>query len=240
MNNDLIADLAATLDGHQVTNEEGNIEETTSSTDQTADPAQNTTEEESTQSTEKSAESKTEVTHTEEEETEPNAVEDESGKRYVPEKRFKEVYAKAKEAERKYKDMEAQMLLNPQARQPQQQVASAPVAKEDLLEIEILKGKLPQFDQDSPEYSEELDTIGSEIYRANPGITRIEAAKRAIKFAENIAAKVSNTKLEARVVKTLQSDQGLTSRVGREPSTPNTDNMSEKEMEVYLKANGLW
>lgn len=171
-------------------------------------------------------------------EDEEQPVEDETGKRYVPEERFKKVYGKAKEAERELERLKQQI----QSQQPAAKPGKQPtVDKTEVLEVELLKGKLPQFDPESDQYSPELDELGATIFGANPGISRMEAARRAIKMVEKLATKTNEIKQEARTIKSLQSDQGITTRViSRESSSPDPDKMTEKEKEDWLKANGQW
>jgi hypothetical protein len=84
--------------------------------------------------------------------------------------------------------------------------------------------------------------LGFAIYKASPGITRLEAARKAVQMAKKIQSKVTEVKDEARSVKTQQSDQGITSRVtSREASSDVPDESSSpEEMEKWLKAHGQW
>lgn len=253
---DNMSKLAAALNGHEVTDDEGNVvEETTTETpaleEKTTDHVEETTSEETVEtSPTQNREDKTESTD--------EVAQDESGERYVPEKRFKDVYGKMKAHEReaaqakrerdelKTKISTGQQILETTV--PTQKM-KAP-EKADLIEIELLKTTMPEFDPmidpvtglpTNPKYSRELDELGTTILRANPGMTRMEAARRAKAMAENLGAGVNEVRREARTVKSQQSDSGITSRVINRSSTSKDPNqMSEKEMEAWLKANGQW
>jgi cytochrome P450 len=101
---------------------------------------------------------------------------------------------------------------------------------------------LTQFNPDGDEYSRELDELGFAIYKATPGITRLEAARKATQMAKKIQSRVTKVTEEARSVKAQQSDQGITSRVssrGASPDVPGED-ASPEEIETWLKARGQW
>lgn len=233
-------DLAAALDNHQITDDQG---ETTGETTPLEDSAtQEQTPVEDTATAEKPAETQDSTpVETKESET-PEMVElaaDETGKRYVPESRFKEVYGKWKEAERKAQASKP-VTLPPIA--PQK-----PIEKTDALEIELLRSTLPQFNPDNPEYNQDVDELGFSLYEGskdNKGrytMTRIEAGRKALSMAKKITSKVAEIKSEARTVKTQQSDQGITNRVlNREGQKIDPNKMSLEEMETWLKANGSW
>jgi hypothetical protein len=238
-----LQDLAAVFNGRQVTDDEGNVaDETDTSVEKPAAPEAQTTVEESA-SAEKPTGSKSEDSRSKDKDTENELAEDETGKRYVPEDRFKEVYGKAKAKEREAEEYRRELEKLRQGVVPNQPAAvnPAPVDKTEALEIELLKGKLPQFDPESDKYSPELDQLGAEIFKANPGITRLEAARRAMNYAQKVAMKVEGVRTEARAVKSLQSDQGITSRVqSRDAGQPDFDKMSEAEIENYLRRTGQW
>src|SRR4030065_1847334 len=101
-----IDDLAAALDGHQVTDEEGQAVET-DTTKEISTPEEQTTEEK-TATAEKPAES-SKPAPAEEEETESELAVDDSGKRYIPKSRFDQVYGEKKAAERKNEALEKQV-----------------------------------------------------------------------------------------------------------------------------------
>lgn len=233
-----IDDLAQAMNGRQVTDSEGQaVEETVTPQEESPTPEEQTTVDEGAQA-EKPAESEGEETQTKPEEDGIDLVElasDETGKRYVPESRFKEVYGKMKALERAQNEPKPEVL-------PQPKVTTQPLDKTDAVEIELLRATLPQFNPESAEYSRELDELGFAIYKAQPGVTRIEAARKAVQMAKKIQSKVAAVNQEARTVKSLQSDQGITSRVsshGAVSDTPGED-ASPEEMEAWLKANGQW
>jgi hypothetical protein len=172
-------------------------------------------------------------------ETNPDVAEDEDGKKYVPEGRFKEVYAKLKEAERK-------LASTPVQKAPT--MSSITPDRSALLETELLNQTLPQFNPNSPEYSEVLDEMGAEIYQSShrydqatgqivPTITKLEAARRALDRAKKLSGTQEQARKEARVVKSQQSDSGITSSskkvTSKEPQTL-------EEMEEFLKKTNQW
>lgn len=233
-------DLAAALDNHQVTDDQGQIVGEETPLGIPATQKQTPVKEGAT--AEKSVETKESVpTETKESENEPELVEtasDETGKRYVPEARFKEVYAKWKTAEREKAKVEPQV---------QPQPAPMPVNKADALEVELLRSTLPQFNPESPDYSRDIDELGFSFYegskdnKGNYTITRLDAGRKAISMAKKITSKFADIKLEARTVKAQQSDQGITSRVlNREGTKVDPMKMTLEEKEEWLKANGYW
>jgi hypothetical protein len=238
---DMAQQLAAALNGHEVTNDEGNVDERETSIEESAPQEQTPVEESAT--AESADETDVEVPKAETEESETDLAQDESGKRYVPEKRFKEIYGKAKATERELQALRAQLaqgnsVLQQAVGKPNSKNLAPKVDKADLLE---LKMTLPQFNPGSADYSEDLDTLGFQILRANPGMTPLQAGYQALEMAKKIASKVTGVKEEARTVKALQSDQGITNRVtSRQASQVNPDNMSAKELEAYMKQNGMW
>jgi len=237
-------ELIAALDDHQITDDDGQIKGEETPDEKSA--TQEQTPEEKDATAEKSAETKEDSPEsTEESENEPEMVEtasDETGKRYVPESRFKEVYAKWKKAERskpKGEDKPAQPVKEP--------IQTVPLDKADALEIELLRTTLPQFNPDNDDYSRDIDELGFSLYEAskdNTGrhtVTRIQAARKALKMAKKITSKVADVKLEAKSVKAQQSDQGITNRVlNRESTKPDPNKMSLEEKEEWLKANDSW
>jgi hypothetical protein len=235
-------DLAAALDNHQVTNNEGELMEETTSQEESAPQEQTPAEEAAT--VEKPAETEESVpTETKATENEPEMVElaaDETGKRYVPESRFKEVYAKWKDAERKSSTL-------PLPTVPQPAVQQKPLEKTDALEIELLRSTLPQFNPESSDYSQEIDELGYSLYEGSKDIkgrytmTRIDAGRKALSMAKKITSKIAEIKTEARTVKAQQSDQGITNRVlNREAKQLDPGKMSLSEMEEWLKTNNEW
>lgn len=239
---DAFSEMVAAFNDHQVTDDQGQVADDTAFQDTTADET-NTVEE--TATAEKPAETE-EVAPATTDETESTLAEDETGKRYVPESRFKEVYAKQKQLERELADAKkAQPNAGLQdVASVNNQLPQLPSDRTEALEVELLKTTLPQFDPNSTEYDRTLDEMGSEIFRANPGITRIEAAKRAIKRAGELTKTTAAIKAEARQVKSLQSDQGITSRVDSSVRTQQEPDMSKEtdpdKIEAYLRSKGQW
>lgn len=238
---DMAQQLAAALNGHEVTDGDGNVDERETSIEESA-PQDQTPVEESAE-VESTEETKVEEPKTDTEESETDLAQDETGKRYVPEKRFKEIYGKQKATERELQALKAQLaqgnsVLQTASSKPGSKQSAPKVDKADVLE---LKMTLPQFNPASQEYSEDLDTLGFQILRANPGMTPLQAGYQALEMAKKIASKVASVKEEARTVKSLQSDQGITNRVtSRQATQVNPDNMSAKELEAYMKQNGMW
>lgn len=259
---DNIQDLAAALNDHQITDDEGKMQEESTSFENTAVQETNTVEESET--AEKSVEpalsapkAPSKGTENATTEVEAELAEDEAGKRYVPEQRFKEVYAKQKEHERENQILKAQLEAS---KIGSRAVAQEPVApakpldsenRSNALESELLRATLPQFNPESDQYSPALDQLGAEIYKARmepdkkgnlvPTITKLEAARLAIKRAKDLQSKEVEIVAEARAVKASQSDQGITNRVSsRGASQPNPDNMSDKELEAYLRSTNQW
>ena len=234
-----IDDLAQVMN-RQVTDENGQaIEENETPLGETSTPEEQTTVNEDAQA-EKPADLEVEATQSKTDEDEiDNLVElasDETGKRYVPESRFKEVYGKMKDFERALKEPKAKETTLPPAIKPET------LDKSDKVEIELLRATLPQFNPDSSDYSEELDQLGFAIYKATPGLSRIEAARKAVGMAKKIQSKVAAVKDEARQVKSIQSDQGITGRVTSRESTSDIppDDASPEDMEKWLKTHGQW
>jgi len=224
----------------QITDDEGKLTEEQTSGEETAPPEEAPVEEAAT--AEKSADEETPPKEEPKSENEPEMVEtaaDETGKRYVPESRFKEVYAKWKEAERKAKDSGTQV--------PPEPIKSTPINKTDALEIELLRSTLPQFNPESDEYNREVDELGFSLYEGSKDtkgqytMTRLDAGRKAVAMAKNITSKLVSAKTEARTVKALQSDQGITSRVlNREPAKADPEKMTLEEKEAWLKETGNW
>ena len=250
---DNIEELTASLNGHQVTDENGELGEETTSFEDSAPQETNT--EEETASSEKSAEPTSTAPKAQEEDSENELAEDESGKRYVPEARFKEVYGKLKAYERGEIAPKANPSALPALELPSIQSLptqpAQPLDQASALEVELLKVTLPQFNPDAPEYSSALDALGDKLYKAagkfdskgkfTPGITRIEAAKQAIATARTLTQNQIAIQTEARKVKALQSDQGITSRVTqRQGQQLNPNSMSLEEKEAYLRSTGEW
>ena len=231
------SEMAAALNDHQVTDDEGKVAEETA-IEETATQEINTDDESA--SAVKPAEPEITEPKADDEGTETQLAEDESGKRYVPEGRFKKVYGEKKALEREIESLKNQSQVIKPTNQPTQQVN---LDKSSQLETELLYATLPQFDPNSDQHDAELDDLAVAIYQANPGITKIEAARRAIAKAKALTKDQVKIVAEARSVKTQQSDQGITSRVSNRPSTdsgvPGAD-ASLEEMEAYLRKTGEW
>jgi len=229
-------DLAAL--NHQITDEEGKIVAEETAPEETAPQEQTPVEAPAT--AEKSEDEQTPPKEEAKSENEPEMVptaEDETGKRYVPESRFKEVYAKMKDLERR----------TAMSQEPVRTSGLKPADKADALEIELLRSTLPQFNQENPEYSREVDELGFALYmgskdaKGNPTMTRLEAGRKALNMTKKITSNVVAIKTEARSVKAQQSDQGITNRVlNREGTKIDPEKMTLEEKEEWLKAQGSW
>ena len=235
-------ELAAAMD-RQITDDQGQAIADDTASEESAPQEQTTVEEDATAEKSADANDSTPV-ETKESENEPEMVElasDETGKRYVPESRFKEVYARMKAAER------GQSEKTPEVIKPYAPIQAKPVNRQDTLESELLRSTMPQFNADSDQYDRDLDELGYKIWQAskdatgNHTITQLEAGREAINMAKKITSKVADVKLEAKSVKVSQSDQGITNRVlNREGAQLDPEKMTLAEKEEWLKANDLW
>lgn len=171
---------------------------------------------------------------TESEETQ--LVEDEEGKKYIPEKRFKEIYAKAKENERKVRELEKAIAA--QIRQPAQE--AVPQSKADALEVELLFSKYPQFDPTNPDYDQDVDDLAADLYVAGKARTKIEAAKMALEKVKVLSSKSLSIKDEARTIKKMMAESVTSKGGARTEAQPDLDKMSVTELETYMKAKGEW
>jgi hypothetical protein len=245
MSEDMMDQLAATLDNRELTDESGEIPEEGETFEDDTAASETTTPEEDSDTGENPEDDFDSDTQSDDDDSESNLAEDESGKRYVPEKRFKGVYSKMKEYERALKEREELAAQGEQLLQQSQKSKSRPkgsaevkVDKADILE---LKMTLPQFNPANEEYDPTLDTMGLQILKANPGITPLEAGKAAIEMAKKISSSRVQAKTEARNAKAQQSDQGITTRVkSRQATQPNVDQMSDLEIEDMLRQSGQW
>lgn len=235
-------ELAAAMDDHQITDDQGQLIADDTASEESAPQEQTTVEEGAT--AEKSADTKeSSPEEAKESENEPELVEtasDETGKRYVPESRFKEVYAKWKAAQREKE-------TSPEVTKPIAPVPTIPANKQDALEIELLRSTMPQFNPESDQYDQDLDELGFSLYEGskdlagNYTMTRAEAGRKAISMAKKITSKIADAKIEAKTAKAQQSDQGITNRVlNRESTQVDPEKMTLEEKEEWLKANGLW
>ena len=235
-------ELAAAMD-RQITDDQGQAIADDTASEESAPQEQTTVEEDATAEKSVDTNDSTPV-ETKESENEPEMVElasDETGKRYVPESRFKEVYARMKAAER------GQSEKTPEVIKPYAPIQAKPIDKTDALESELLRSTMPQFNADSDQYDRDLDELGFQIWEAskdatgNHTITQLEAGRKAINMAKKITSKVADVKLEAKSVKVSQSDQGITNRVlNREGQQLDPDKMTLAEKEEWLKASGSW
>lgn len=245
-----LEDLAAELNDHQITDDQGGLSEETTSVEDTAALEENALDESAT--AEKSAETEKSDSTSEDTDSENELAEDDKGKRYVPESRFKEVYAKLKAKER-----EAQASQHDPVKDLTRPLQVPNLNNQELdttsaLETDLLKITLPQFDSEHKDYNPGLDQLGATIYKAagrtdvkgnfKPGITKLEAAKQAVAQAKRFTSDQIAIATEARQVKSSQADQGITNRVVSrgQAGTPNPDKMSLDEKEAWLKANGQW
>lgn len=238
-----IDDLAAALNGHNVTDENGDVsEEGTTFEEEPVASEQQTTEDEFAE-VESPSEEIPEAPQAESKSEENEFAEDETGKKYVPESRFKEVYGRQKALEREVEALRKlrQPLPESKTGRPQAKTGGK-VDKAELLEVEMLYDKYPEFDHNSGSYNPVLDEMGYEIWEASGRtISRLEAARRATARSRALTAGVEAVRSQARQAKAASSDSGLTSRtVSRGETTPNPDNMSVEEMEAYLKRTGNW
>lgn len=85
----------------------------------------------------------------------------------------------------------------------------------------------------------EVETTTEEI--SNPGITPLKAAQQAVSIARELSKSSAVAKSEARIVRSLQSDRGITgsNSINRQPDV-DPDKMSDRELEAYLKKIGQW
>lgn len=243
--------MVAALNGHEVTNDEGQVEETTSIGDTTAEEQIPV---EETAPAEKPAEPTESEPKADDDDSENTLAEDETGKRYVPEGRFKKVYGKAKELERKLASYEALLQSMPQPAvsetKTKPKTNETPISSPTKADVLELRMTLPQFDPKpdeygnptNPGYSQTLDALGYKIWKSNPDMSLVEAGREALRYAKELSKAQMESQNEARRVKSLNSDQGITSRVlnrGEQSSAPST-NASLEELEAYMKASGEW
>lgn len=232
---DNINDLKDAFNEHSVTDENGQIAETPATAEVPAEEQPTITE------TEAPAKAKEEPREQETAETDPDVAEDEDGKKYVPKRRFDEVYAKWKEAERSKSAPIAP---------PTPAMSGINPDRSALLETELLHQTLPQFNPSSPEYSEVLDEMGSEIYQSSyrfdpntqsvqPTITKLEAARRALDRAKRLGGTQDKIRAEVRIVKSQQSDSGFTA-ASKKVAEKKPEDMSLEEKEAYLRKTGQW
>lgn len=228
--------MAATLNQMSLTDGQGKIPEDDTSVENTATQEKNTVDQ--TATPEKAADDEDTSTQDGDSDSEKELAVDDAGKRYIPEKRFKKTYAEKKQLER---ELAAERAKSQNAGNTQQPV-TLPTSPNDDVESEMLFMKYPQFNPDSEDYSEAIDNLGLQIYKANPGISRLKAAALALKQARALTSDHAKIVSEARTVKAQQSDQGITSRVlnrSAESDVPG-EGASVQELEAYLRKTGQW
>lgn len=236
MQDNNLEELAAVLNGMEMTDENGEPREEQPFQSESATDEQEAPIEESDQA-EKPIESPEESTQESTEDEEHQLAEDETGKKYVPQKRFNKVYGQLQALKRERDEL----MRNAQAPTQERRPVNQKIDKSEVLEIEMLKTKYPQFDPESDSFSPELDVLGGQIHRANPGISRLESARRALAMARDISQAEFTIKQQAKQVKAYQSDSGITSRVTNRQSTQqDPSSMGHDELEAYMKAHGLW
>jgi hypothetical protein len=235
-----IDELVAALDGHEVTDSEGEITEETE-----------TSEEPATALEENDSESDTEETDEQEPaedlDEEVDEVEDESGKKYIPIDRFNKIYGKMKTYERQLQDGST-VKEDPQPVMAKDVPTDTPVIwdKADVLEVKLA---YPQFDPKynadgeptNTDYSLELDELAFSYLQADPRMTPMKAAQKALKTFEKLTKKEVEIRTQAKKVKLSASEAPLTSRNrSRGEGEPDPDKMSFKEKEEYLRSIGYF
>lgn len=240
-----LQELAALLDGHQVTDGDGKLQQEA----EDASPEKSAAQKEKpsddiTPTAEKPTEAEAASTQEEAPADESNFGVDESGKRYVPEERLKKETKRFRETERKLKDLESKLaqgnalLQNAKNPTPPLPEPERHVDKADILELKLTKS---QFNPSSSDYNRELDELAGKIFKATPGISVMEAAEEAEKYAQAIATRTAGVRTEARQIKALQADQGIAGHSAQRTATSvDPNNMSLEEMEAYLKGSGDW
>jgi len=219
----------------QITDDEGQLEEEETTSDEDSALQEQKQMDDSTQEV-NPAEEEVQEPKPETESEETQLVEDEEGKKYVPEKRFKEIYAKAKENERRVKELEK--VLTAQIRQPVQE--AVPQSKADALEVELLFAKYPQFDPTNPDYDQDVDDLAADLYVAGKASTKLEAAKMALEKVKVLSSKSAPIKDEARNIKKMMAESVTSKGGSRAEAQPDIDKMSVSELEAYMKAKGEW
>lgn len=231
--------LAAAFDGHSITDSEGQLVEDTTS----QEPAlEETNTEFDAAPSEKTAEEEITSTQDVDESDETNLAVDDSGKRYIPEKRFKKTYAEKKQLQRENEALKALVTSTVPAGNTIQPAATQTSSNPDLdrLELKMVFKEYPQFNPNSDDYSPEIDKLAGNLRRAN-NLSVTEAAEEAMNMVKKFTSDQVQVAREARTVKALQSDQGITSRVtNRQPSTVDFDSLSLEQKEQYLRDNGQW
>lgn len=241
-----IDELAAALDNHQVTDDEGQVPEETETPVEEPATQEPNADEESVTETEPET-----VPETVEEEV--DLAEDESGQKYIPKKRFDKVYGEKKALERKLEELQSLPVFSTDKPPSNYPIAGAEAAvqpttsawdKADILEVKL---NYPQFDPKpnalgeptNPEYSRDLDELAYSYLVADPRITPMKAAQKAIKTLENLTKKESEIKDQARKAKISTAETPLSKPVRRSSEEIDPSKMSFEEMENYLKQTGF-
>jgi len=241
-----IADKLAAFNDRQMTDDNGNLlpEEEETSEESSANSEEKTSEDDTAtgENSEEESEEYSQYSDDDSENADAEHAEDDSGKRYVPEKRFKDVYGKMKTYEREIEDLRKSSSGDNARERVFNPSHTENVDKADRLEVELLMDKYPQFNPENTEsYSKVLDVTGAEILAANPGMTRLEAAREAVSRGKELSQATRNVKGQAKAIKVSQSDRGVsTSTLRRAEKAVNPDEMSLEEKEQYLRDNNLW
>jgi len=219
-----IDDLAAALNNHQVTDEDGQVR---------SEPAAeqvDSLESESVPTEEVQEEPKLQ-------EQEPEEAEDDSGRKYVPLKRFNKIYGEREELKREL------AALRQQAPVKEPQPVSVPsLDRTQALEMELLFDKYPEFNPNDDKYSPELDALAGKFVQANPSLSALQAAREAKEFAKRIGSKQAGIQQESVMVKRAVSDNGIAGRPQKVSTQPEIDiaTASADDLERYLKQTGNW
>jgi len=220
-------DLAAALNEREITDADGNITEENTFEEESATYEQETPVDNSDE-----VESPEEVVPTQSATTD-NAndyAEDETGKKYIPKERFDQIYGRYKALER-------------EVQKPRKETSSKVKGPDKIesIEMELLYEKYPEFDPYSNSYDKNLDRLGGLAIKADPSMTRLEAARRAKEMARELATRGQEERARTLDVKRVQSEGGMThSGLTRQSPSADPSKMSEAEMEVFLKQSGQW
>lgn len=218
-----IDDLAAALNNHQVTDDDGQVG-SDSATEQV-----DSLESESAPTEEVFEEPKPQ-------EQEPEEAEDEQGRKYIPAKRFDKIYGQKKALERELASLRQQ--APSQGTKAPEQVLD----RTQALEMELLFDKHPEFNPSDPKYSPELDALAGKFVQANPSLSALQAAREAKALAQRIGDKRDGIRQESVLVKQSVSDNGIAGRPQKVSTTPQIDiaTASADDLERYLKQTGSW
>lgn len=221
-----IDDLAAALNDHQITDDQGEIASDSAAEDVVDSSTSEVEEENQTQ------DSQVEVEVSDE-------AEDESGEKYIPKKRFDKVYGEMKSYERELEVLRSRETTETPAAQTQRE-PYVPDKHLLNLEMEIVRDKYPEFDPQGEAYSEEIDWLAAKLVQADPSLSPLAAARQAREQAKKFARR-GEAKEDVRVVKRAVSDSGIAGRASQ-PTEPQLDvnSMSVEDMERYLKQTGNW